>query len=76
MNGTTVKSIPASDLNSSAERCCVLPIPIVPTVSFPGSAFAAAMTSFTVFSLDSLPVTMASPKYPICETVAKSLTGS
>ena len=37
------KSMPAAVLNSSAERFCVLPTLMVPTLSVPGFALASAM---------------------------------
>jgi hypothetical protein len=42
------KSIPAAVLNNSADRFCVLPTLMVPTLSVPGFAFAAAMKSVSV----------------------------
>ena len=41
--GTISASMPATVLNSSAARCCVLPTEIVPIVSLPGRAFASAI---------------------------------
>ncbi len=48
-----VKSMPAAVLNSSADRFCVLPILMVPTLSVPGFALAAAMKSASVLNGES-----------------------
>src|ERR1051325_4937318 len=46
--GTIWKLVPVTDLKSSAARCCVLPMPMVPTFSLPGFFFASATRSFTL----------------------------
>jgi len=71
-----VKSMPAAVLNSSAERFCVLPILMVPTLSVPGFAFAAAMKSASVLNGDSALVANTKSKVPRLETGAKSFSGS
>ena len=45
LNGIVVAEMPASDLNSSPERCWLLPGLIEPKFSLPGLALAAAITS-------------------------------
>jgi hypothetical protein len=47
LNGTVWKSRAAIDLNSSAAMNWVAPMLVVPTLSLPGLALAAAMKSFT-----------------------------
>src|SRR5436309_6530214 len=74
--GTICTSTPALDLNSSAARCWVLPMPMVATFILPGFALAAAMTSLTVFSGDFGSATITSGKKPTVEIIAKSFSGS
>src|SRR3970040_1669240 len=45
LNGTTCAWIPATDLNSSADRCCVEPTLMLPRFSLPGLFRATAMSS-------------------------------
>ena len=43
-------SMPAICLNNSPDMCCVAPKPGLATLILPGLAFAAAMSSSTVFA--------------------------
>ena len=76
LNGTVWKSSPAIDLNSSAAMYCVPPGLVVPTLSLPGLAFAAAMRSFTDLYGDLASTTSAIPKKPTVEIGRKSFAGS
>ena len=71
-----VKSTPAVDFSSSADRFWLLPILIVPTLRLPGSLRAAAITSATERSGDCALVTRTKSKKATLETGAKSVTGS
>ena len=48
LNGTLISSAPDICLSSSAARCVALPVPIDPTETLPGLAFANARISETV----------------------------
>jgi hypothetical protein len=62
-----VKSMPAAVLNSSADRFWVLPILMVPTLSAPGLAFAAAIKSCSVLNSELAPVARMKSKNPRLE---------
>jgi hypothetical protein len=66
----------AAVLKSSADRFCVLPILMVPTLSVPGFAFAAAIKSASVLNSESELVAKIKSKKPKLEIGTKSLSGS
>ena len=56
--GMCLISMPARRRNSSAAKCCVEPMPMVPKLSLPGLALAAATTSLMLLNGESLCVTI------------------
>jgi len=66
-----VKSMLAAVLKSSADRFCVLPTLMVPTLSAPGFAFAAAMKSASSAKPEEADVQKMKSKNPRLETGAK-----
>ena len=74
--GTIVILAPVADLRSSADRFCVLPGLIVPTLNRPGLARAAARTSVIVRRGESALVRINRSKNATVEIGAKSATGS
>ena len=74
--GMITKSMPAAVLKSSADKFWVLPTLMVPTLSEPGFAFAAAMKSASVLNGESALVAKTKSKKPRLEIGAKSFRGS
>ncbi len=75
-NVTIVTLMSPVSMNSSADRCCVLPGAIVPKFSLPGFFFAAATMSFTVLSGPSALVAIVRSSQAITETELKSRSTS
>ena len=63
-------------LNSSPERCWVVPTPAEPKVSLPGCARASATSSATLFAGTSSLTTRTLAVKQSCVIGAKSFTGS
>ena len=74
--GIIVNSMPAAVLNSSADKFCVLPTLMVPTLRAPGFALAAATKSGKVLNSESRLVANTKSKKPRLEIGSKSFTGS
>src|SRR5258708_17797963 len=72
-NGRIAALMPAVLANSSAARFCVEPGLMVPILSLPGLAFAAAMRSATDFSGEGARVTISTSKNAAVETESKSV---
>ena len=71
LNAANVRSTPAMVLNSSPDRCPVVPMPGAPNTSLPGLARAAAMNSFRVFCGALALTTKAFGVWPTATTASK-----
>ena len=63
-------------LNSSADRCCVLPTAMVPIVSLPGFALASSSSSRTLLKREPSATNSARSNTPSRPTGAKSFCRS